>query len=227
VETLLDETEHLVHAVLGNHRTGVARIPVDEPLFEPREPEEIVLLLDLLDGALVDRAVAVVEIVVGEVGLARDAVEALVRVEFDVARVEARLKQFLDTGAVPRLGGADEIVVRDVETLPRLPEQGGDRVGEGLRRGARRIGCLLDFQTVFVGAGEEIHIVAEESVPSCESVTDDGGVGMAEVRTRIDVIDRCRQVVLAHSFRLRQPTHGRRFVFVGGCFIRLTDALRL
>ena len=122
------------------------------------------------------------QFVLGVVQLARHAVETLEHVEFDVAGVVATLEDLGDGGLVARLGGADEVVVGDVQPLPRVDELRGDRVGELLRRQARGIGGLLDLQPVLVGAGEELHVVAEQPVPAGERVADDGGVGVAEVR---------------------------------------------
>ena len=72
-----------------------------------------------------------------------------------------------------------------------------------LRRQARGLGGLLDLQAVLVGAGEEVHVVAEQAVPAGERVADDGRVGVAEVRLGVDVVDGGGEEVVAHdgSFR--------------------------
>ena len=154
-----DEAERLVAAELG-HRSpsGAAAYQSSSRSWNRREAEEVVLLLEVLDGPLVDRAQVAgrIELVVGVVLLARHAVLALVDVELDVAGVVATLQQLGDGGLVARLGGADEVVVGDVQPLPRLVEQRGDRVGEVLRRQARGLGGLLDLQAVLVGAGQEL-----------------------------------------------------------------------
>ena len=59
---------------------------------------------------------------------------------------------------------------------------GAIAVGELLRRQARGLGGLLDLEPVLVGAGEELHVVAEQAVPAGERVADDRRVGVAEVR---------------------------------------------
>ena len=73
---------------------GVVR---EQLVLEARQLEEVVLLGDVLDRAQVDRAeVAVHELVLGVVRLARHAVEAFVRAELDVAGVVHRLQELLD-----------------------------------------------------------------------------------------------------------------------------------
>ena len=60
-----------------------------------------------------------------------------------------------------RLGGANEIVVRNVQAFPSLGEQWGNGVSKFLRRNPSGVGCLLNFQAMFVGACEEVHFFAK------------------------------------------------------------------
>ncbi len=183
------------------------RVPVEEAVLEPRQAEEVVLLLEVVDRPLVDRAqLAVDQLVVGVVLLARHAVLAAVEVELDVAGVVAALQQ-LDHGAlVPRFGRADEVVVGDLEAPPCLDELRGDPVGELLRRRAGGLGGLLDLEAVLVGAGEELDVVAEQPVPARQRVADDGGVGVAEVGLGVDVVDRGRDVEPTHAGHATEPS---------------------
>ena len=86
-------------------------------------------------------------------------------------------------------GGADVVVVGDAHALPERLELGGDLVGELLRRDAGGGGAALDLLAVLVGAGEEEGVVAEEAVAAGDDVGGDGGVGVADVRARVDVVD--------------------------------------
>ena len=208
-----DQAECLVAAVLRRHRRRVLRVPVEQAIFEAREAEEVVLLLEVLDRAQMDRAQVLDavdgdEIFLGVVELARDAVQALEHVEFDVAGVVATLEEFGDGGLVAGFGGADEVVVGDVQPSPRLGELRGDAVGELLRGEPGRLGSLLDLEAVLVGAGEELHLVAEEAVPAGDCVADDGRVGVPEVRLRVDVVDRCRHIEPGHRI-VAHPIHAR------------------
>ena len=157
-------------------------VPLQQAVLEAAQLEEVVLLLDRLDRALVDRAqVAGQQVVVGVVELTRHAVLAAVETELDVAGVVAGLQQLLDGDAVALLGRADEVVVGDVQPLPRLDEGGGDRIGELLRRQVRVGGRVLDLEAVLVRAREEEHVVAGEAVPAGEGVRDDRRVRVRQV----------------------------------------------
>ena len=97
------------------------------------------------------------------------------------------------------VGGADELVVGDAHALPEVAEGGGDLVGELLRWDAGGGGGALDLLAVLVGAGEEVCVVAEETVATGDDVGRNGGVGVADVRARIDVIDGRGEVELWHG----------------------------
>ena len=92
-------------------------VVVEQRLLELRELEEVVLLGDALDRAVVDRTQPVDELVLGVIRLTGDAVQALVGGQLDEAVVVDLLQERLDRGPVAVLGGADEVVVADVEQL--------------------------------------------------------------------------------------------------------------
>src|SRR4029079_8197756 len=107
--------------MLGLDRFGMDGVPVEQPILEAAEPEEVVLLLVELDGGAVDRTqTALEQLVVGVVLLAADAVLAAIGPELDVAGVIAPLEQFEHCAPVTRLGGADEVVVGDVQAVPGM-----------------------------------------------------------------------------------------------------------
>ena len=51
---------------------------------------------------------------------------------------------------------------------------------------------------MLVGAREQMHIVAKQSVPAGNGVRDNGGVGVTQVRFSVDVINRGRRAELCH-----------------------------
>ena len=145
-----------------------------------------------------DRALAVDQLVLGVVVLARHAVEARVGAELDEPVVVDALQELLDHLVVPRLGGADEVVVGDVEPVPRLHEARRGAVRPLLRGGAVRLGRLHDLGAVLVGAGHEPDVVAQQAVPAGQGVGVDRRVRRAHVRRVVDVVDRGGQVVGGH-----------------------------
>ena len=97
------------------------------------------------------------------------------------------------------IGGADEPVERDVEPLLHPLEHVGVAPRQLRGRnalGRRRLGHL---ESVDVGAGEEAHVEAVESLEPRDRVGGDVFVGMPDVRVAVGVRDGCRYVVrLAH-----------------------------
>ena len=79
------------------------------------------------------------------------------------------------------LGGADEVVVGDVEQLPGLAEPLAGAVGVLPGRDAVGLGRPLHLEAVLVGAGEEEDVVAEQAVPAGQGVGGDRRVGVADV----------------------------------------------
>jgi hypothetical protein len=183
----------------------VCGIPIKQAIFEARQTEKVVLFFEKLDWTMVDRALIgfaisiFVEFVVLVVLLTCNAVLAGEFVEFDVASVVTTLQQLGDGRFVSRLGGANEVVVRDVQLLPGCSKFRRNRVSELLRGDIGRFGGLLDFQAVFVGAGEVLDVVAEQPMPARQCVADDGRVGVAEVRLGVDVIDGGRHIEPSHE----------------------------
>ncbi len=207
LEPAPDEPQGLVALGLGPDEAGVGVVPVEQRLLEPRELEEVVVLLHVLDRPVVDGAQRAVDQLVDRVvGLARHAVQALVRPELDVAVVVDPLQDLLHRGVVAGLAGADEVVVRDVEQLPGVAEALGRAVGPLERGDAVGLGRPLDLEAVLVGAGEEERVVAEQAVPPGDRVGDDGRVGVPDVGRVVHVVDRRRHVELGHGVReYRRP----------------------
>ena len=83
-----------------------------------------------------------------------------------------------------RLGGADEVVVGDVEQRPGLPEPLAGLVGLLERGEAVGLRRPLNLQPMFVGAGEEERLVAEQPMPASQRVGGERRVGVADVRAR-------------------------------------------
>ena len=199
LQTTADESEDFVHARLRLHRVGMRGVVLEEPVGEARQAEEVVLLDHELDRAEVDRAVTVDQLVLGVVRLARDAVEAFVRSELDVTLVVDRLQEFLHRDVVTRLGRADEVVVGDVERIPRRAEVGGGLVDELLGRHTSRLRGALHLEAVLVGAGEKEDLVAAEASPARQRVAGNRRVRVTDVRHVVDVIDGCRDVEASHG----------------------------
>jgi hypothetical protein len=142
----------------------------------------------------VDRAQAVDDLARLVERLARHAVGAGVGRQVDVPLVVQPLDQLLDRLGVALLGGADEVVVGDLQPLPHLtpagnhlvaPLDGGHAVGLG------GLGYLL---AVLVGSGEEEDLLAGEPVVTDQEVGVYGRVGVPDVGNIIHVVDGCSHI---------------------------------
>ena len=101
----------------GSRNSGCAAKCASSAVAIRRQPEEVVLLSDPLDGA-VQRTFAVDEILLLFERLAADAVPALVGPFVDVAGGGDPPDQLLHRHPMPRLRRPDEVVVGDVERVP-------------------------------------------------------------------------------------------------------------
>ena len=151
---------------------GVGLVPLEEPVLEGAQLEEVVLLLEQLDRRAVDGAVAVDELGLLLVVLAGHAVQPAVDPELGVAVVVDLLQELLHGPVVAGLGGADEVVVGDVEPVPGLDEARRRAVHPLLRGHAVGLGGPGDLVPVLVGPGEEEDVVAQQPVPPGQGVGD-------------------------------------------------------
>ncbi len=102
----------------------------------------------------------------------------------------SRVQEGWHAALVPVLGGADEVVVADVERLQhRLPVLGDQPVGPLLRGDAGALRRPQDLLAVLVGAGQEPHVLAPLPVPPADRVGGDRRVRVPDVWGVIDVVD--------------------------------------
>ncbi len=190
LQAALYDPERLVAPGLGEDRLGVLPVPLEEGLLETGELEEPVLLGEPLHRALVHRAeLALEQVALGVVGLARHAVPALVQAFVHVAVVVDRLHEPLHARDVAGLGRADEVVVADLEGGPGLDVAPAHPVDPVLRGDALFLSGAGHLQAVLVGAGEKPSVVADQPVPTRERVGVDRRVRRPEMRGVVDVVD--------------------------------------
>ena len=199
MEPAPDEAEGLVALGLGYDGVGLLLVPLDEPVLEGAQPEEVVVLLQDLYRGPVDRTQQPVQqLGLGVVLLTGDAVEPAVRVLDDPAVVVDLLEELLHRSVVPGLGGADEVIVADVQLVPHCREPGRELIGPLLGGDAMLLGGPGDLLTVLVRARQEEDVITGQPVPAGQRIGIDRGVGVADVRGVVDVVDRGRDVEAGH-----------------------------
>ena len=124
-----------------------------------------------------------------DVGFVRNAVLAGVGALVDEAPIAERGEEVLDAALVAVFGGADEVVVGEAQRSQRPRNSAEMAVANSCGVQPGELGGALDLLAVLVGAGEEPRVDAKGSLAARDGIADDGGVGVAQVRTRIDVID--------------------------------------
>ena len=111
--------------------------PLQQGISKAGEAEEVVGLRHLLDWPA---DLAFVQVGLGDISLVRHRIQPFVGVLVDVSVVVAALQEALDGLGVAWLGGADEVVIVDVQLSPGLLEPlagdiglllGGAVVGRG------------------------------------------------------------------------------------------------
>src|SRR6185437_13940179 len=118
----------------GSNRERVVLNELDQRLLEGAELEEKVFFGDGFEEASAvgaGRARGCVD-----EGLVGDAVGTCVGVEVNVAALEERGEELLNTSGVARLRGADVVVVGETHAVPQRAELRRDLVGELLRGNA-------------------------------------------------------------------------------------------
>ena len=215
-ERLAQHAEHFAPVGRGPDKAGVALQVLDQPRLILLHAKEVVGLAAPFRRGGVLRQLAVHQLLVGDEPLLTHRIEPLVLGRIDVTGVVEALQHLPHHLGMARFGGADKVVVGDVEPLPRAAKALADAVGERLRVGAGRGRGLIHLLAVLVGAGQKVGAVAVEPMPARQEVGDDGGVGVAEVRFGVDVVDRGGDVEsLLHGACLGGKPQNTRFRSAG------------
>ena len=202
VEAALDKATHLVHAERGLDKVGVLIIELEQLILESGKLKEVGLLLHALErtvavGAqvLADAAVllvALLDLRIGEVGLVGHAIPTVVAALIQVAGLLHALPQVLHGMMLARLGGANEVIVGNLELAPKLLEVRSLAVGPLLRRHVVLGRGLGDLLAVLVHTSQELDVIAGGAAIASLNVGNDGGISRAQVRIGVDVVDRRR-----------------------------------
>ena len=199
LQTGLDEVvDHLIDAGTGLQEIGVLQQML-HLVGVLAQTEEIGLLLGVVDFTAAVGALAVHQLAFRPEGLARGAVLALIGALVNVTVFIHLLEDLLHGLAVIVVGGADEPVVGDVHQLPQITDAARavhDAVHEGLGGHAGFLGFGLDLLAVLVGAGQEHHVVALQTLIAGDGVGGHGAVAVADVELVRGVVNRCGDIEL-------------------------------
>ena len=195
-QAALHELDHFISA---GFRLDEGRVFFD--VFHPTVSilghfEEIGFFTDSLQrAAAVGADVIFVELIFRPEGFAGDAVPAFVLAFVNVALVIGALEEHLHHLLVAFFGGADEVVIGNIEFLPQLLEHSHDFIGVLDRCDAGFFGLLLDLLAVLVGAGQEQYIVAVKALETSHAVCDGCAIGMSDMQLRAGVVNRSGDII--------------------------------
>ena len=88
----------------------------------------------------------------------------------------------------------DEGIVRDVQPFPELLKLGCQLIAMRLRVDAGFGRGLLNFLPMFIEPGEKEDVTSSQAPVAGKYVGSHGGIGVADMRHVVYVIDRCRDV---------------------------------
>ena len=198
LEPALDEAHHLVPPLLRADEGRIRLVMRKQPVLIGGEAEEVGLLLRPFDRRAERLPAHAVRperrLLLVEIGFLPHRVPAGILVEIDVAGRLHAPPDLLAGKVVPLLGGADEVVLRDVERRRHVAKALRVAVGELDRRqplGDRR---LLHLEAVLVGARQEEHVLAVEPLEARDRIARHRRIGMADMGDPIRIEDRRGEV---------------------------------
>ena len=210
------EAHDLVVADARHDPAQVLFVMFDQPGDVFGGSEKVAFLLHQGQGPAAVRAgVALPGAGLGDVGLAGDAVLPLVGPLVDVPLVHQFPEHGLDHADMARLGGADEVVVADIQDLPQILEVDVDLVHQLLGRHPLRLRGGLDLLPVLVRPCEEIHVVPLHALVTAHDVAGYRRVGVADVGDVVDVIDGSGDVEIPAVHNKKPPYSRTRTVRPG------------
>ena len=213
LEAGLEQPQDLVAPAVRLHGECAGADALEHGVAVRAQPKEVIALFggDQVQGGVLE-AVAVDDLGPGLELFAPGAVQPLVlRLEQVVGPVPPDALQERPNGArVPRLGGADPVVVAAVEPAPVAHEGIGHAVDPRLRRHLCAGGGVDHGLAVLVHSHQEVHVVAAQAAVAGDAVRADLLERVAEVRLAVRVVDRGREVELGRQLTARsaRPSPG-------------------
>jgi hypothetical protein len=165
-----------------------------QPVAELGQREEVVFLLYILGHREVTWTLSIHQVLLIFELFAAFAVQTAVLAFMDISVVMNLPEQRRNGALVLGRRGANELVVRKLERLPRALEYGRHLIRIGLRILALVARFLLDIRRMLVGAHQEVRVKAGQALVARQAIGTDLLVRGAQVRARVDVVDGSRQV---------------------------------
>ena len=128
-------------------------------------------------------------------GFAWHAVPAFILALVNIALIIGALEEHLYDLFMTFLGGADEVIIGNIEFLPQLLEHAYDLIRVLDRRDTGFLCLLLDLLSVLIRSGQEKDIIAVKTLETSHAVSDGCAVCMPDVQLRAGVVNRRGDIV--------------------------------
>ena len=206
---VLQKSEDPIPVDFRRNERRISLQVINQPLLVVLEFEIIVLLLQFDD-----LAIGRIECAIGPPILFRQkrffpgGIESMINIPikmpFGMEPGEKPLHDFL----MPRFGGANKIIIGQFQFCREGFPTRRQVVAIGLRGFPFGEGCLLDFLTVLIQAGQEESLLSQAPARSRNHVCDKLFVSVAQVRLAVDIVNGGSDVkALAHWPYFDQPLH--------------------
>ena len=162
---------------------------IDEPVAVLAHSEEIIAFLDRGDLSSAIRTLAFDEIFFSKKSFASDAIPSGIFGAVDFSAVVEILQNLADYLFVEIKGGTDEEIVGNAEAFPEFLETDNCFIAMSEGFDVAFLGGFFNFLSVFIGTGQKEGIEAEGSLIAAEDVSEDGGVGVADMGFIVYVIN--------------------------------------
>src|SRR6185437_6256175 len=191
------ETADFIQPKIRLDELRLVLIKVEQAVLVGRKPEEVVFFGDQFGRAAADLTVGRLGRI-ADVKIVVNAVAAFVFGFVDRARraLHGAANEGLDCAGMFGRGGANEVGDGYAEEFPKIAKNLFVAVNELLRSDALGFGGTFDIDAVLVRASEIGYIVTAHALVARDYVTNDGGVGRADVGTGVRVVDRGGEVEL-------------------------------
>jgi hypothetical protein len=152
-------------------------------------PKEVVLLRDLGYRAKAIRTFAVSQVFFGPEAFARDAIPSVVIVLINLSAIIEVLKNLLNDFFMADFRGTDEIVVRNIHSLPEGLKSQDHFIAVCFRIHPSFLSSFFYLLAVFIRSREEEDSIPLEASVAGKDVSGYGRIRMTDMRDIIDIVD--------------------------------------
>ncbi len=157
-------------------------------------PEEVGLFLEFGGGATAVRAVAFEQLSFGPESFTGCAIPVFIVTEVNIAVGFNLFKLLLDRMFVSFLSRANEVGMGDIQLFPERLKTFHHPVCQFQRGFAIGLGGGFNLLPMLIGPGQKSNFIASRTLIAGHDIASKGGIGVADMRDVIDVIDRRRDI---------------------------------